>query len=240
MRSLTILAALVAPLLVLAAPPAARAQIEVDVNQGVIQPIPIAIPAFAGERGADIARVVAADLERSGFFRPINRGAYIQRTLDVDAAPSFGDWRTINAVALAGGRASVAPDGRLQVDVRLYDVAAERPLEGRRFTATPDNWRRVAHKVSDLIYERLTGQKGYFDTRVVFVAESGPKTKRVKRLAIMDQDGHAPSFLTDGSELVLTPRFSATGQEITYMAVRNGRSRLYLQNLETGRKETLG
>ena len=220
---------------------AAHAQIELDVNQGVVEPLPIAVPAFSGDpRGADIARVVAADLERSGFFRPIDPNAFLQRDLDVNAAPRFADWRAVNAVALSAGRATLAPDGRLQVDVRLWDVAQERPLEGRQFTATPDNWRRVAHKISDLIYERMTGQKGYFDTRVVFVAESGPKVGRVKRLAIMDQDGANPSFLTDGSSLVLTPRFSGAGQEITYMALRGGRSRLYLFNIETGRQETLG
>jgi TolB protein len=226
---------------VLAAAPAARAQVEIDVNQGVLEPLPIAIPAFSGDpRGADIARVVAADLERSGFFRPIDPNAFVQRDLDVNAAPRFGDWRAVNAAALSAGRATVAPDGRLQVDVRLWDVAQERALDGRQFTATPDNWRRVAHKISDLIYERLTGQKGYFDTRVVFVAEDGPKTRRIKRLAIMDQDGANPSFLTDGNSLVLTPRFSGNSQEITYMALQDGRSRLYLYNLETGRRETLG
>ena len=235
-----ILAVLFGLLLAVSAP-AARAQVEIDVNQGVLEPLPIAIPSFGGDpRGADIARVVAADLERSGFFRPIDPNAFIQRDLSVNNAPRFADWRAVNAVALSTGRATVAPDGRLQVDVRLWDVAQERALDGRQFTATPDNWRRVAHKIADLIYERLTGQKGYFDTRVVFVSESGPKTRRVKRLAIMDQDGANPSFLTDGSSLVLTPRFSGSSQEITYMALRDGRSRLYLFNIETGRQETLG
>ena len=227
--------------LTLLAAPAARAQIELDVNQGAVRPLPIAVPAFAGDaRGADIARVVAADLERSGFFQPVNPSAFLQRDLDVNTTPRFADWRAVNAVALANGRATVAADGRLQVDVRLWDVAGERPLDGRQFTATPDNWRRVAHKIADLIYERLTGQQGYFDTRIVFVEESGPKTQRRKRLVIMDQDGANPSYLTDGSTLVLTPRFSRSSQEITYMALSGGRSRLYLQNIENGRRETLG
>jgi TolB protein len=234
-----ILAILLGVLTVLG-PPSAKAQIELDVNQGVVQPLPIAIPAFGGERGADIARVVAADLERSGFFRPLDPAGFLQRDLDVNATPRFADWRAINAVAVASGRATAAADGRMQVEVRLWDVAAQRPLDGRSFTATPDNWRRVAHKISDVIYERLTGQKGYFDTRIVFVAESGPKTARVKRLAIMDQDGANPSFLTDGSSIVLTPRFSRTSQEITYMSIRGGRSRVHLLNVENGRQETLG
>ena len=240
MEPMRILAILFSFLAVLGAS-VSQAQVELDVNRGIVEPLPIAVPAFGGDpRGADIARVVAADLERSGFFRPIDPNAFLQRDLDVNAAPRFADWRAINAVALSAGRATVAPDGRLQVDVRLWDVAQERSLEGRQFTATPDNWRRVAHKIADLIYERMTGQRGYFDTRIVFVAESGPKTRRMKRLAIMDQDGANPSFLTDGSSLVLTPRFSRTSQEITYMSLRGGRSRLYLFNIETGRQETLG
>ena len=234
------LAILLAVLAALGVAPA-RAQVEFDVVRGVVEPLPIAVPALAGDpRGADIARVVAADLERSGFFRPIDPNSFLQRDLDLNAAPRFADWRAINAVALANGRASVAADGRLQVDVRLWDVGSERALDGRQFTATPDNWRRVAHKIADLIYERLTGQQGYFDTRIVFVEESGPKTQRRKRLVIMDQDGANPSYLTDGSTLVLTPRFSRSSQEITYMALSGGRSRLYLQNIENGRRETLG
>jgi TolB protein len=185
--------------------------------------------------------VVATDLEPLVFFRRARpRGLFCSANLDVNATPRFGDWRAINAVALASGRASAAADGRMQVEVRLWDVVAQRPLDARAFTATPDNWRRVAHKISDVIYERLTGQKGYFDTRIVFVAESGPKTARVKRLAIMDQDGANPSFLTDGSSIVLTPRFSRTSQEITYMSIRGGRSRVHLLNVENGRQETLG
>ena len=131
-------------------------------------------------------------------------------------------------------------DGRLQVDFRLWDVFAGEQLLGLQFTSTPENWRRVAHKISDAVYEKLTGEKGYFDTRVVFVAESGAKAQPVRRLAIMDQDGANPSYLTDGSVLVFTPRFSSNSQEITYMALRPTGSTIYLLNLETGRQETLG
>jgi TolB protein len=223
-------------------PRSAEAQIAIDVNQGVVRPLPIALPAFtgAGPYGADIARVVAADLERSGYFRPLNPAGFIQRDLDVGAPPRFGDWSVVGAQGLVNGRATVAADGRLQVDFRLWDVVAGEQLTALQLSATPDNWRRVAHKISDVVYERLTGVKGHFDTRVVFVAETGPKTARVKRLAIMDQDGANPQYLTDGSAIVLTPRFSPQSQEVTYMALQNGRSRLYLFNIETGRQETLG
>lgn len=225
---------------------AARAQVEVDVTEGNIQPLPIAVPAMtaAGGQpstvGADIARVVSQDLERSGFFRMVDPNAFIERNLDVNVQPRFADWRVTTAQALVNGQAVVGPDGRLRVDFRLWDVQNEQSLLGLQFTATPENWRRIAHKVADAVYERLTGERAYFDTRVVFVAEGGDRLNRTKRLAIMDQDGAEPQYLTDGSYLVLTPRFSQNSQEITYMAIRDGKSRVYLFNIETGRQETLG
>jgi TolB protein len=241
MRFTTWLAALAAVFAVSAvsAPPA-LAQIEVDVNRGDIQPLPIAIPMFQGQQGEDIAKVIANNLERSGLFRPIDPNAFIERDLSVNVQPRFPDWKAINAQALVNGQVTVEAGGRLRVDFRLWDVYSEQQLLGLQFTSTPENWRRVAHKISDAVYERLTGEKGYFDTRVVFVAESGGRTDRVKRLAIMDQDGANPSYLTDGSYIVMTPRFSSTSQEITYMALRPEGSTVYLFNLETGRRESLG
>lgn len=222
--------------------PPARAQVAIDVNQGVIEPLPIAIPSFsgAGPYGADIARVVAADLERSGYFRPLNSAGF--PAADVASAPPLAAFRAGGAQALVNGRAAVAADGRLQVDFRLWDTALGEQLTALQFTATPDNWRRVAHKVADAVYQRLTGARGggYFDTRVVFVAESGPREARQKRLVIMDQDGSTPIYLTNGDAIVTSPRFSANSQEIVYMAIKGGRSRLYLFNIETGRQETLG
>jgi TolB protein len=242
---LLILALLAAPLAAFAqaapAPPAPAGEITVDVNSGAIQPLPVAIPAFAGAaRGAEIAQVITGNLERSGLFRPVNPAGFIEKTLDVNVQPRFPDWKTVGAQALVNGQVTVEADGRLRVDFRLWDVFSETQLLGLQFTSTPENWRRVAHKISDAVYERLTGEKGYFDTRVVFVAESGPKIARVKRLAIMDQDGANPSYLTDGSYLVMTPRFSSTSQQITYMALRPTGSAVYLFNIETGRQETLG
>ena len=245
MRKGAILAALclaITGLGALAAPPSARAQVEVDVNQGAIQPLPIAIPAFtsSGQVGADIARVISANLERSGLFRPTDASSFPEHDLDISLQPKFTEWKATGAQALANGQASISEDGRLRVDFRLWDTGGEQQLLGLQFTATPDNWRRVAHKISDAIYEKLTGEKGYFDTRVVFVAESGPKINRIKRLAIMDQDGANPSYLTDGSYMVMSPRFSSTSQQITYMALRPTGASVYLLNIETGRQETLG
>lgn len=217
----------------------AQAQIEVDVNRGDVKPLPIAIPVFGGAQGAEIAQVITGDLERSGLFAPINQAAYIEKNPDVNVQPRFADWKTINAQALVNGQATVE-GGRLTVNFRLWDVYSEQPLLGLQFTTTPENWRKLAHKISDAVYERLTGEKGYFDTRIVFVSESGGRLDRKKQLAIMDQDGANPSYLTDGSYIVMTPRFSSTSQEITYMALRPDGSSIYLFNLETGRRETLG
>ena len=154
--------------------------------------------------------------------------------------PRFPDWRTINAQALATGRVTRQSDGRLKAEFRLWDVLAGQQLAGQQYFTTPDNWRRIAHIISDAIYERLTGEKGYFDSRVVFVDETGPTERRVKRLAIMDQDGANVRYLTRGDELVLTPRFSPSTQEITYMAYGQGDPRVYLLNIETGQREIVG
>ncbi len=239
-----------AALLVIAAlglaglPRDAQAQVGSTISQGVVEPLPIAVMPFGGNRGADMAAVINANLERSGLFAPISAGAFPERSLDIDIQPDFNGWKSINAQAVVNGSITVESDGKLRVDFRLWEVfggeTTDRQLLGMRFTSTPENWRRVAHKISDAVYERLTGEKGYFDSRVVFVAESGPRGSRVKRLMIMDQDGANPSSLTDGSYVVMTPRFSANSQEITYMALRPSGSSIYLFNIETARSETLG
>jgi len=218
---------------------AAQQTVEVDVNRGDVQPLPIAITSFAGTRGTDISGVISANLERSGLFKPIDPAAFVEGGLDVNVQPTFASWKLINAQALVNGRVTME-GGRLRVDFRLWDPFSEQQLLGMQFTSTPENWRRVAHKISDAVYERMTGEKGYFDTRVVFVSETGGRLNRTKTLAIMDQDGANPSYLTDGSAIIMTPRFSSTSQEITYMSLRPEGSAIYLFNLETGRRETLG
>lgn len=244
MRALTVLLAMVA-VLGLATP--ARALIEIDITQGVVEPLPIAITDFAGgtgaqdvQLGADIAGVVEANLRRSGLFRPLDKNAFIQRNPPFEQAPQFADWRVINAQALVVGRVARQPDGRLKAEFRLWDVFAAEQMAGQQFFTDPANWRRVAHIISDAIYERLTGEKGYFDTRIVFVDETGSKAERRKRLAIMDQDGVNLRYLTNGNDLVLTPRFSPTSQEITYMSYASGDPRVYLLNIETGQREIVG
>lgn len=224
----------------------AFAALKLDVTQGNVQPMPIAVPDFVGGAPADnelahnVAGIISNNLQRSGLFAPIDPKAFIERIVNPDAMPRFPDWRAINAQALVTGRLTRQNDGRLKAEFRLWDVFAGQQQAGQQYFTTPDNWRRIGHIISDAIYERLTGEKGYFDTRIVFVDESGPKDRRIKRLAIMDQDGANLRYLTRGDELVLTPRFSPSTQEITYMSFGQGDPRVYLLNLETGQREIVG
>jgi TolB protein len=226
----------------LAGPLPASAALQVDVTQGNAQPLPIAIPDFlSGDAaGANIAGVVRADLERSGLFRPLDQKGFAEHVTNINAVPTFASWRAITAQGLVTGQVTLQPDGRLRVDFRLWDVSGESQMLGLQFFTTPENWRRVAHLVSDAIYSRITGEKGYFDTRIVFISETGPATKRVKRLAVMDEDGANPIFLTRGDYMVLTPRFNPTAQMIAYMSYIGAKPRVYLFDLETGKQEQLG
>jgi len=248
-RLAAVLLTLVAVAVVAAGGPA-RAQLNVDITEGFVKPLPIALPDLHGEvqeetkLGADIMSVVAADLERSGLFRPIDKRAFIQDAASLSLGPRFGDWRLINAEALISGNVELQADGRMQVQYRLWDVFSETQMKGTQFNTPPSNWRSIAHRIADEIYQRLTGEQGYFNTQIVYIAEQGPQNRRIKRLAIMDQDGANHRFLTSGNELVLTPRFSPSSREITYMAYQStGRSetpRVYLFNLNTGQQEVIG
>jgi TolB protein len=236
-------AGLIGCALFLAAP--AFAVVELNITQGKIQALPIAIPDFVGDGTVDattareISDVVASDLRASGLFAPIDQAAFIEKTVSPDAVPSFDDWRVLNAQALVVGRIGSA-DGRLKAEFRLWDIYSGKQLAGEQFFSQPKDARRIGHIIADTIYERITGEKGYFDTRIVFVDESGPKDKRTKRLAIMDQDGFNVRLLTTGQNLVLTPRFSPSTQEITYMSYEGESPRVYLLNIETGQKEIVG
>jgi TolB protein len=225
----------------------AAAQVHLDITRGNFQPMPIAVPPFLGVTGNDgetaqgITQIVTADLQRSGLFAPIDPQAYVERIASIDTVPNFQDWRAINAQALITGRVGQQPDGRVQAEFRLWDVLAGQQLGvGQRYLTTVENWRRLGHIIADAVYERVTGNKGYFDTHVVFVDETGTKLHRVKRLAMMDQDGANVRYLTRGDELVLTPRFSPSNQEITYMAYGQGDPRVYLLNLTSGEREIVG
>ena len=219
----------------------ARAVLRLDITQGTIQPLPVAITEFAGGEGErNVSSVITNNLRRSGLFAPIDPTAFIEKIQNIDAVPRFQDWRVINAQGLVTGRVTRQPDGRLRTEFRLWDVFAGNQIAGQQFFTQPENWRRIAHIISDLIYERLTGEKGYFDSRIVFIDESGPKERRIKRLTLMDQDGANVRYLTRGDDLVLTPRFSPTSQEVTYMSYGRGDPRVVLLNIETLQREIVG
>ena len=227
---------------------AAHARVRIDITQANIEPMPIAAPDFLGADdklsavGRDITEVVMADLDRSGLFSVVDQRAYIEQISGVDVRPRFADWRIINAQVLVVGEVRQTPDGRIEVATRVWDVYSNEQLGAVAFKTPADNWRRAAHKVADFVYKSLTGEDGYFDTRIVYVHETGPKEKRTKRLMIMDQDGANPVLLTDGLNYqVLTPRFSPTQQQITYMALFDDRpGQVYLFNIETTEQEQLG
>lgn len=224
----------------------ARAELQIDVTGAMRDPLPLAFPEmihdgfWVGQYAGKIRDVVIADLERSGLFRIIPENSYIQELTSIDEQPNFVDWKAIQAHALVQSAIKEVDPNTLRVEFRLWDVYAENQLKGQSFTTTKDNWRRVAHVIADAIYERLTGEKGYFDTRIVYVSETGPATKRVKRLAIMDQDGENHKFLTSGAAMALTPRFSPNLQKVTYMSYAGAMPKVYILDIETGKQELLG
>ena len=245
-QALLLPAAVVLTLVLLAAASTAKAELRVDITRGHVEPLPIALVDLDGANEADakigrqITQVITRNLERSGLFRAIDPAAFISDAGGMSVRPRFQDWRIINAQALVTGRVVPSDTGRLTVEFRLWDVFAEQDLVGLKLSGSAEAWRPIAHTMSDKIYERLTGESGYFHTRVVYIAETGPPNKRIKRLAIMDQDGHNLRYLSDGRHLVLTPRFSPTAQEITYLSYERGVPKVYLRHIDTGQQEILG
>ena len=212
----------------------------VVLDQAELRPFPIAVVGFTGEHGEDISQVVRGNLRRSGYFDPLNPASFAERP-GLNSRPTFPQWTSIGAQAVLYGAVTPRADGRVDVGFRLYDSYRECQLVSYRFTATPEQWRRIAHKISDVVYQRMTGESGFFDTRVIYVAESGTQLNRLSRLAIVDQDGYNPVFLTQGDEVIMSPRFSTSNpDEVTYVALGTDYSRIYLYNLATGRRESLG
>ncbi len=225
-----------------------HAIIEIDITEGNREPLPIAITEFFHDDNNEllkndipnqIRKVIVDDLERSGLFESLDQKAFIQQNKAMHINPRFADWRLIKAQGLLTGDLSIENE-RLRVEFRLWDTLSEKEIEGLVLITTINNWRRISHMIADKIYERLTGEEGYFDTRIVYVAEEGPKNKRIKKLAIMDQDGANHKFLTSGKELVLTPRFNPVRQEITYLSYFKNLPRVYLLNIQNGIQEVVG
>ena len=232
----------------------AIALIEVDITRGNLNPLPIAVsPLYVesdskdikqGDKiikniGEEISKVIEVNFRRSGLFNPLKKDSFVQNPDIAHLKPRFEDWRLIKAQALVTGKVMVSDD-KLRAEFRLWDVVAAKEMIALAFSTTPENWRRVAHIISDKIYQRLTGEEGYFDTRIIYVSETGKKTQRYKKLAIMDQDGANVKYLTLGNELVLTPRFSPTNQLVTYLSYFRNMPRVYLLDIETGVQEVVG
>ncbi len=220
----------------------AQAPRELEIRGGSFRPVNIAVTNFAGDaqQGPALSAVITDNFRRSVYLAPIDQRTFTDRNPNPDAPPNFDAWRAINAQYVVLGRTGRGPDGRLRTEFRLWDVASGQQVAGQQFVTDPQNSRRVAHIVSDAIFSRITGEKGCFDTRVAFIDESGPREKRRKRLALMDQDGANVRYLSTGDELVVTPRFSPSSQEVTYMAFGAGDPRVYLLNIETRQREVVG
>jgi len=230
------------------------ALVEVDITRGNLSPLPVAVSPLAIDEyskknfkevlekedlGSEISSIVENNLRQSGLFNPLNKNAFLQKPEIANLKPRFEDWNLINAQALITGKVTFV-DEKLRVEFRLWDVLGGKEMMALAFTTVPSNWRRVGHIITDKVYERLTGEKGYFDTRIIYVSEKGPKTNRIKKLAIMDQDGFNNKYLTLGNELVLTPRFSPTNQMVTYLSYFRNLPRVYLLDIETGMQEVVG
>ncbi len=230
--------------LMMVAIPSAYA-VEGVVSGGKIDPLPIAIAPFlagdgAGDAASTISGVIANNLGRSGYFNPISPDAFIEQISDFAQVPRFGDWQQVSAKYLVTGQTYMS-GGKVTVEFKVYDVNGQREiLPGQQFTTTPKNARRIAHRISDIVYQAITGFEGYFDTRIVYVDESGAKDKRIKKLAMMDQDGNNPRTILEGKEIILTPRFSPTSQEITFTTIKSDATRIYLFNIDTGQREIIG
>jgi len=232
----------------------AKALVEVDIIRGNLDPLPIAVSPLYVESGSvdikqgnkiiknvgeEISKIIEINFKRSGLFNPLKKDSFVQKPDIVHVKPRFEDWRLIKAQALVTGKVTVSEE-KLRVEFRLWDVVAAKEMLALAFSTTPNNWRRVAHIISDKVYQRLTGEEGYFDTRIIYVSETGPKTQRYKKLAIMDQDGANVKYLTLGNELVLTPRFSPKNQLVTYLSYFRNLPRVYLLDIETGVQEVVG
>ncbi|MBM1557767.1 Tol-Pal system protein TolB [Sulfitobacter mediterraneus] len=228
-----------------AAAMAQQGPLRIEITEGVIEPLPFAVPSFqpesaeAGQMANDLARVVSDDLTGTGLFREIPASAFISTVSDFNAPVQYADWKAINAQALVTGAVNVQGNN-LTVKFRLYDVFSGAELgSGLQFSGTTAGWRRMAHKVADAVYSRITGEGGYFDSRVVFVSETGPKDARKKRLAVMDYDGANVQYLTDSGSIVLAPRFSPTGDRVLYTSYETGFPRIYVLDVGSVQRRVL-
>ena len=219
---------------------------KITITEGTVSPSPIGVASFTDETGQpsqvgrQIAEIISNDLGGSGMFRPEESAYLIPPPAEPSIKPDFSEWSPLGVEALLVGSAIEDDDGMIQIVFILWDVVTEREIIAGEGQVSSAGLRRVSHQIADLVFESWTGDSGYFDTRVVYVEESGPIDQRIKRLAIMDQDGHNHTYLTNGSSLVLTPRFSPQVQQIAYLDYFNNDPRVYLMDVSTGEVELLG
>ncbi len=232
--------------------------VEIDITRGNLDPLPISVSPFFSDEiskekiknnldidnlGLEISKVIENNLRKTGLFDTLDKESFLQKPDIAHLKPRFEDWALIKSQVLITGKVTskiINEKDYVRIEFKLWDVLGAKMVDGFSLTTVPTNWRRVGHKISDKVYERLTGESGYFDTRIIYVAEEGPKTQRVKKLAIMDQDGFNTKYLTLGNELVLTPRFNPTNQMVTYLSYFRNMPRVYLLNIETGKQEVVG
>ena len=223
----------------------ARSELRIDITQGNLNPIPVAILEFnssnseSREISSNINIVISNNLERSGLFSVLPKKLFFNTSLSFEKKPIFEDWKITTAQGLVHGKLNLRNE-KIDIEFRLWDVLSQKQMVAQKLSTEKSNWRRIAHVISDIIYQRITGESGYFDSRIVYISESGPKSNRKKRLAIIDQDGANHKFLTDGSYLALTPRFSPAAQEVAYLSYNNTVPRIFLLDLNTGKQKILG
>ena len=226
-------------------PLSVNSELRIDITQGNMNPIPVAILEFnssseeSKEISSNINNVVSNNLERSGLFKVLPKKLFFNVSIPFEKKPVFNDWKITTAQGLVHGKLKIKNE-KLDIEFRLWDVLSQKQMVAQKLSTEKSNWRRIAHVISDIIYQRITGESGYFDSRLVYISESGPKSNRKKRLAIIDQDGANHKFLTDGSYLALTPRFSPAAQEVAYLSYNNTIPRIFLLDLNTGNQKILG
>ena len=226
----------------------AHARVKIDLNSPGAAPIPVAVPDFYGadaesaQYGRDLAGVIRNNFSNSTPFKVLKQQAFLQSPQQLaTTGPAFADWKGINADALLTGTVQVINGQQIRVEYRLFDTQSEQQLLGRRYTVDLRFWRHVAHRVSDDVYQELTGESGYFATRIVHIGETKvPGQPLLKKLCVMDQDSANYQCLTDGMALVLTPRFNPNLQKIIYMSYASGKPRLYLLDMPTGQQTIIG
>ena len=244
--------------IILIKPGVSYSLVEIDITRGNLDPLPISVSPFYTDKsvdenikkkldienlGSEISKVIENNLNKTGLFNTLDSESFLQKPDIAHLKPRFEDWALIKSQVLITGRVTskkINNEDYIRIEFKLWDILGAKMVDGFSLTTVPTNWRRVGHKISDKVYERLTGESGYFDTRIIYVAEEGPKTQRVKKLAIMDQDGFNTKYLTLGNELVLTPRFNPTNQMVTYLSYFRNMPRVYLLNIETGKQEVVG